>query len=170
MAFGIGKAFKKGWKKTFGKLEDEIKPYTPIIAGVTLGALTGGFGAAALGSVLSGTAAAGTAAAGAAAAGTGAAFSGTGALIGGGIGAMQGYSSYVQGKQQEDMIAAQLAAADKIAAAQQTAPTIQSAAIPAVSTQKAATAEMNEATSKRKAFSFANTRRTGSVARRNTLG
>lgn len=166
MAFGIGKAFKKGWKKTFGKLEDEIKPYTPIIAGVALGALTGGFGAAALGSVLSGTAAAGTAAA----AGAGAAFSGTGALIGGGLGAMQGYSSYVQGKQQEDMIAAQLAAADKIAAAQQTAPTIQSAAIPTVTTQQAATAEMNEATSKRKAFSFANTRRTGSVARRNTLG
>jgi hypothetical protein len=83
---------------------------------------------------------------------------------------MQGYSSYVQGKQQEDMIAAQLAAADKIAAAQQTAPTIQSAAIPTVSTQQAATAEMNEATSKRKAFSFANTRRMGSVARRNTLG
>ena len=165
MAFGIGRAFKKGWKKTFGKVEDAVKPYAPILAGVALGAVTGGFGAAALGSVLSGTAAAG-----AAAAGTGAAFSGTGALIGGGLGAMQGYSSYVQGKQQEDMIAAQLAAADKIAAAQQTAPTIQSAAIPTVTTQQAATAEMNEATSKRKAFGFANTRRTGSVARRNKLG
>lgn len=169
MAFGIGKAFKKGWKKTFGKVEDAVKPYAPILAGVALGAVTGGFGAAALGSVLSGTAAAGTAAAGAAAAGTGAAFSGTGALIGGGIGAMQGYSSYLQGRQQEKAIAAQLAAADKIAAAQN-APVLQSAAIPTVTTQQAATAEMNEATSKRKAFSFANTRRTGSVARRNTLG
>ena len=153
MAFGIGKAFKKGWKKTFGKLEDEIKPYAPIIAGAALGALTGGIGFAASGLTI------GSLSAGA-----------SGAILGGAAGTLQGVSTYQQNRQQEAMINAQLSAADKIAAAQQTAPTIQSAAIPTVSTQQAATAEMNEATSKRKAFSFANTRRTGSVARRNTLG
>lgn len=97
-----------------------------------------------------------------------------GAVVGGpvglAIGAASGYSMDTQAKQQEAMINAQLAAADKIAAAQQVAPTIQSAAIPTVTAQEAATAEMNESTSKRKAFSFANTRRSGSVARRNTLG
>lgn len=133
MAFGIGKAFKKGWKKTLGKVEDAVKPYVNTIAGATIGALVGG-------------------------------------PVGFAIGATAGYSMDSQAKHQEDMINAQLAAADKIAAAQQAAPTIQSAAIPTVSTQQAATAEMNEATSKRKAFSFANTRRMGSVARRNTLG
>ncbi len=147
MAFGIGKAFKKAWKGTFGKVEDAVKPYTPIIAGAALGALTGGLGFAAAG--LTST---------------------TGAILGGAAGTMQGLSTYQQGRQQDAMINAQLAAADKIAAAQQAAPTIQSAAIPTVTAQEAATAEMNEATSKRKAFSFANTRRMGSVQRRNTLG
>ena len=150
MAFGIGKAFKKGWKKTFGKVEDAVKPYAPIIGGAVLGALTGGFGYGAIAMGLG-------------------EFSTGAALAGAGVGAMGG-NSYQQGKMQQSMINAQLAAADKIAAAQQVAPTIQSAAIPTVTTQQAATAEMNEATSKRKAFSFANTRRTGSVARRNTLG
>lgn len=154
MAFGIGKAFKKGWKKTFGKVEDAVKPYAPIIAGAALGALTGG-----LGWVASGASGVLGMSAGA-----------SGAVLGGVAGTAQGLSAYQQNRQQENMIAAQLTAADKIAAAQQTAPTIQSAAIPTVTTQQAATAEMNEATSKRKAFSFANTRRTGSVARRNTLG
>ena len=154
MAFGIGKAFKKAWKGTFGKVEDAVKPYTPIIAGAALGALTGGLGWAASG------------AGGIFGLSAGA----SGAILGGGAGTLQGMSAYQQGQMQQSMINAQLAAADKIAAAQQTAPTIQSAAIPTVTTQQAATAEMNEATSKRKAFSFANTRRTGSVARRNTLG
>ena len=153
MAFGIGRAFKKAWKGTFGKLEDAVKPYTPIIAGAALGALTGGLGFAASGLTI------GSLSAGA-----------SGAVLGGAAGTLQGLSTYQQGRQQEAMINAQLAAADKIAAAQQVAPTIQSAAIPTVTAQEAATAEMNESTSKRKAFSFANTRRSGSVARRNTLG
>ena len=153
MAFGIGRAFKKGWKKTFGKLEDEIKPYTPIIAGAALGALTGGLGwvASGAGGILGMSAGA------------------SGAILGGVAGTAQGLSTYQQNRQQENMIDAQLAAADKIAAAQN-APVLQSAATPTASIQEAQTAEMNEATAKRKAFSFANTRRSGSVARRNTLG
>jgi hypothetical protein len=132
MAFGIGRAFKKGWKKTFGKVEDAVKPYVNTIAGATIGAIVGG-------------------------------------PVGFAIGATAGYSMDSQAKHQEDMINAQLAAADKIAAAQN-APILQSAATPTASIQEAQTAEMNGATAKRKAFGFANTRRTGSVARRNTLG
>ena len=160
--FGIGKAFKKAWKGTFGKIEDAVKPAMPIIAGAALGALTGGIGfsAAGIGSGLfSGI---GLGATGSSAL--------AGALAGGAYGGLQGYGMYQQGKMQEAMINAQLAAADKIAAAQQAAPTIQGMAAPTATAQEASVAEQNNATTKRKAFSFAKTARAGSVQRRNTLG
>lgn len=130
MAFGIGKAFKKGWKSTVGKLEDVARPYFGTIVGAALAPFTAGASLA--------------------------------------VG-MQLDAVRMQEKQQESMIAAQLAAADKIAAAQN-APTIQAAVAPVANSQQAVTTETNEATSKRKAFSFAKTRRMGSVQRRNTLG
>lgn len=130
MAFGIGSAFKKGWKSTVGKLEDIARPYFGTIAGAALAPFTSGVSLA--------------------------------------VG-MQLDSVRMQEKQQESMIAAQLAAADKIAAAQN-APTIQAAVAPTASSQEASVSETNEATSKRKAFSFAKTRRMGTIQRRNTLG
>jgi hypothetical protein len=75
-----------------------------------------------------------------------------------------------QSQMQQDMINAQLAAADKIAAAQQSAPAIQGMNVPTATAQEASVAEQNEATAKRKAFSFAKTTRYGSVQRRNILG
>lgn len=42
MAFGIGKAFKKAWKSTFGKVEDAVKPYVNTVVGATIGAIVGG--------------------------------------------------------------------------------------------------------------------------------
>lgn len=47
--FGIGKAFKKAWKGTFGKLEDAVEPYKTTLIGAGVGFLTGGLGGAAIG-------------------------------------------------------------------------------------------------------------------------
>lgn len=131
--FGIGKAFKKAWKGTVGKLEDAVDPYKRAIVGAAIGGLVGG-------------------------------------PLGAAVGGFSGYQMDVQGQQQQAMINAQLAAADKIAAAQQAAPTIQGMAAPTATAQEASVAEQNNATNKRKAFSFAKTARAGSVQRRNTLG
>ena len=112
------KGIKKGW--------DEIDEYAvPILGAAAIGALTGGFGVGAIGSL--GTAASGTAAAGtaataagtAAAAGTAtaaasaSAFSWTGALIGGGLGALQGYQMGDSKVQAEKQQAAATAAAER---------------------------------------------------------
>lgn len=91
------KSIKKGW--------DKIDDYAvPIIGGMAIGALTGGFGAGLVGSLTSAgaeTAAAGAAGTAAASAGI---FSGSAALVGGGLGALQGAqigSSKVQAKKAE---------------------------------------------------------------------
>lgn len=152
MAFGIGKAIKKGWKKTFGKLEDKAKPYLPVVAGAALGALTGGLGFAASGvgsSVFGSLGAAGSSFA-------------TGAIAGGAVGALHGGMQYQSIRQQEKAHAAQLASAEKIAQMQNA--TVISAAPPTQTSDNSALAEENNATKKARAFRLANS------VRGNTLG
>lgn len=153
MAFGIGKAIKKSWKKAFSWADDDITK--SIAGGIVVGALTGGLGGLGYGALASGV----TAAQGA----------GIGAALGGGMGGLQGWNSGYQMQQQEKMIKAQIASAEKIAA-MQNQPVIQAAATPTSSLEAASIAEQNAATARKKAFSFAKTQRMGSVSRRNTLG
>ena len=129
MAFGIGKAFKKGWKKTVGKAFNTIKPVLGTIAGAILAPATGGASLA--------------------------------------IGANLDAQRYQQEKQQE-MMNAQIASAEKIAAMQN--QIVQAEAAPVATNDEAIISEEGEASARRRAFSFAKTRRSGSVARRNTLG
>lgn len=138
--FGIGKAIKKGWKKTFGKLEDAVKPYAPIVAGTVLGAVTGGLGFAAAG--LS---------------------SAAGAGIGAGAGALSGTNQYMGMRSQEKAVKAQIASAEKIAKMQNNA-VVSAAPIPTQTAQTAAISEENEATRKARAFRFSNS------VRNSTLG
>lgn len=153
MAFGIGKAFKKGWKSTFGKVEDAVKPYAPIIAGAALGALTGGMGfaAAGIGSGVFGSLGA-----------AGSSFA-TGAIAGGSVGALSGGAQYVSARQQEKSIKAQIASAEKIAAMQNNT-VVSAAPIPTQTVQQAVISEQNEATRKARAF------RLSSSVRNSTLG
>lgn len=130
MAFGIGKAIKKSWKKTVGKAFDAVKPVLGTVAGALLAPATGGLSLA--------------------------------------VGASFDAQRY-QSQKQEEMIKAQIASAEKIAA-MQNQPVIQAAATPTSSLEAASIAEQNAATAKKKAFSFAKTHRMGSVSRRNTLG
>lgn len=110
------KSIKKGW--------DKIDDYAvPIIGGAAIGALTGGFGAGLVGSLTS--AGAETAAAGAAAASS-SIFSGSAALVGGGLGALQGAqigSSKVQAKKAEKSAAAAAERQERMANSAATAVT-----------------------------------------------
>ena len=153
MAFGIGKAFKKGWKKAFGWADDDITK--SIAGGIVVGALTGGLGGLAYGALASGLTAAGSA--------------GMGAALGAGMGGLQGWNSGYQMQQQEKIAKAQIASAEKIAA-MQNQPVVEAAATPTSSMQEALFAEQNAGTAKKRAFSFARTQRMGSVARKNRLG
>lgn len=68
---GFGKSFKKAWKKSVGKVWNEIDDYAiPVLAGAAIGALTGGVGAVAFDSSFWG-----------------------GAALGGGVGALSGGQS-----------------------------------------------------------------------------
>lgn len=105
------KSIKKGW--------DAIDDYAvPILGGAAIGALTGGFGAGLVGSLTS--TAAGTAAA------SSSIFSGSWALAGGGLGALQGAqigSSKVQAKKAEKSAAAAAERQERMANSAATAVT-----------------------------------------------
>lgn len=150
---GLGKSLRKAWKKTFGKVEDEVKPYAPIIAGAALGALTGGLGFAAAG--IGGTVFSGMTAAGSSAL--------TGALAGGGVGALSGFGQYQSMRDQEKMTKAQIASSEKIAQMQQQV-VVSADPAPVQKAQTAQLSEANEATRKARAFRFSNS------VRRATLG
>lgn len=107
MAFGIGKAFKKAWKGTVGKLEDGVK--------VVVDSFTG--------------------------------------------------------ESRRDLTQAQIASAERIAA-MQNQPQIQASITPTAEIENAQIAEENLASSKRRAFMFANTVRGngGTLSARKTLG
>lgn len=137
---GLGKSLRKAWKKTFGKVEDVAKPYAPIIAGVALGALTGGLGFAAVGSSAL-----------------------TGALVGGGVGALNGFGQYQSLRDQEKMTKAQIASSEKIAQMQQQV-VVSADPAPVQKAQTAQLSEANDATRKARAFRFSNS------VRRATLG
>lgn len=152
-----------GWlSKTFGGAGDFLEDYgVPIIAGVALGALTGGLGAWAAGAIGSGAAAgAAGAAAGAgagAAAGTtfGAAMTSGTAILGGVIGGVGG-AQVGQGKYQADKAAAsQLAAAEKLAAMQDPSRVVQQTTPAQTETQQAQVNEINNATAQARKLSVA---------------
>ena len=110
------KSIKKGW--------DEIDEYAvPILGAAAIGAVTGGFGAGLIGSI--GSAASGTAAAAGttAAAASAGAFSSGYALIGGGLGALQGYQMGDAKVQAEKQQAAATAAAIRQERLANSAPT-----------------------------------------------
>lgn len=140
MAFGIGKAFKKGWKKTLGWADDDWAKQAAITA--VAGAVTGGLGAGLVAGGLSWAAGAGLGALG-------------GAIAGG----TQGY----QAQQQEKSVKAQVASAEKIAAMQNNT-VVSAAPIPTQTVQQAAISEQNEATRKARAFRLSNS------VRNSTLG
>lgn len=129
MAFGIGKAFKKGWKETVGKAFNAIKPVLGTITGAILAPYTGGASLA--------------------------------------IGASLDAQRHQQEKQ-EEMMNAQIASAEKIATMQN--QIVRAEEAPVVTNDDAMLSEEAASAAKRRAFGFAKTRRSGSVARRNTLG
>lgn len=148
---GLGKAFKKAWKKTVGKAWNEIDDYAiPVLAGGAIGALTGGLGAVAAGSLFG---AAGVSVAGAA----------TSGAIAGGVG---GFTSGHAAVQSEKAERAQLAAMQDIAnkqAAAAAVPVATSVAEQQVVTPDAA--DMNYATQRRRALSMADTRTSSRLQR-----
>lgn len=123
MAFGIGKAFKKGWKKTLGWVEDETKDLLPAIV-ATAGTIIGSAIAPGMGTAI-------------------------GASIGSSLG--QGIGQYRAGQQQEKAVKAQIASAEKIAAMQNNT-VVSAAPIPTQTVQQAVISEQNEATRKARAF------------------
>lgn len=100
-------------------------------------------------------------------------FSIIGTIIKGiGIGAKIGLDIYQQRKSekaQKEMMRQQQEAAEKVAA-MQNQTVVQTAPTPTTETEDAVIAEQNDYSAKKRAFSFAKTRRSGSVARRNLLG
>lgn len=148
MAFGIGKAIKKGWKKAFGWADDDLTK--TIAGGLVVGALTGGIGGLGYGLA--------TGATGSALAGT----AGAGAALGAGLGGLQGGMTGYSAMQQEKALKAQIASSEKLAQMQQA--TVISAAPPAQTSDNAAITEANNAAKKARAFRLANS------VRGNTLG
>lgn len=162
MAFGIGKAIKKGWKKAFGWADDDwMKDYVLPVAATAAGAYFGGPLLAA------GLQSAGASASAASIAGASIAGSATG-------GAYQGArAAHLQDKAQKQQLAAMRDIANQQAAA---------AAVPvatSVAEQKTITddtADINAATERRRAYSVADTttssrlQRWASSGKRKTLG
>ena len=148
---GLGKSFRKAWKKTLGWADDDWAKQAAITA--VAGALTGGIGAGAVAGGLSW--------------GAGAALGALGGAIEGGT---QGYAA----QQQEKAIKAQIESAEKIAAMQNNT-VVSAAPIPTQTLQKAAISEQNDATRKARAFRLANSVRSGTLGggnsgKRKTLG
>lgn len=146
---GLGKSFRKAWKKTLGWADDDWAKQAAIMA--VAGAVTGGLGAAAMGASV-----------------------GWGAAAGGVLGGMQGGSQGYAAQQQEKSIKAQIASAEKIAAMQNNT-VVSAAPIPTQTLQKAAISEQNDATRKARAFRLANSVRSGTLGggnsgKRKTLG
>ena len=138
----VTKAVKKGWKDTLGWVDD--KETLAVGAPIVLGALTGGIGAGLAGASSGLISAA--------------------AIVGGIGGGMQGLGNLSAMKSQEQAQAAQLAAAQKIADAQNPA-NIVTAVTPTASTESAKISEENAATEAKRRYSFSNT-----LYKRNTLG
>lgn len=148
-----------GWlSKTFGGAGDFLEDYgVPIIAGVALGALTGGLGAWAAGAIGAGAAGAAAGAGAGAAAGTtfGAAMTSGTAILGGVIGGVGG-AQMGQSKYQADKAAAsQLAAAEKLAAMQDPSRVVQQTTPAQTETQQAQVNEINNATAQARKLSVA---------------
>lgn len=161
---GLGKSFRKAWKKTLGWADDDWAKQAAITA--VAAAATGGLAGAALGAL---GAAEGVSLGTAALAGakTGAVWGGAGGAL---MGGMQGYQNH----QQEKSIKAQIASAEKIAAMQNNT-VVSAAPIPTQTLQKAAISEQNDATRKARAFRLANSVRSGTLGggnsgKRKTLG
>lgn len=149
-----------GWlSDTFGGAGDFLEDYgVPIIGGIAIGALTGGLGAWAGAAIGSGAAAGAAAGAGAgAAAGTtfGAAMTSGTAILGGVIGGVGG-AQVGQSKYQADKAAAaQLAAAEKLAAMQDPSRVVQQTTPAQTETQQAQVNEINQATEKARKLTVA---------------
>lgn len=131
--FGIGKAFKKAWKGTFGKLEDAVEPYKTTLIGAGVGFLTGGLGGAASQFWQNG-------------------------LMGAAVGAGIGYSQDSAAKAQEQQMRAQIESAEKLAKMQNNV-VVSADPAPVATTQSEEIREQNEATRKAKAFRFAQSTR-----------
>lgn len=132
---GFFKSIKKGWKDALGWVDD--KETLAIGTGIALGALTGGIGFAAAGiggiAGLSGGA--------------------TGAILGGAVGATKGIGDVKSLHAQEKAQQAQLAAAQRIADAQNPVNLV-TAVTPNASTENAQVSEENMANEAKRRYSF----------------
>lgn len=131
----VGKTIKKGWKDTFGWADD--KETIGIAAPIVLGALTGGIGfaAAGMGGMLGLSAGA------------------TGAILGGAAGAIQGAGNLQAMKSQEKAQKAELAAAQRIADAQNPANLV-TATTPTAQVENAQISEENMESDASRRYSF----------------